>query len=65
MNFANAFTPEKLQEAWEIFLADFPLALWDTLYVTILSTLFAIVIGLPLGLLTRFLDEAGIDYFET
>lgn len=23
------------------------------------------VIGLPLGLLTRFFDEAGIDYFET
>ena len=23
------------------------------------------VIGLPLGLLTRFFDEAGVDYFET
>ena len=51
MNFANAFTPEKLQEAWKIFVEEFPLALWDTLYVTILSTLFAIVIGLPLGML--------------
>ena len=51
MNFANAFTPEKLQEAWKIFVDEFPLALWDTLYVTILSTLFAIVIGLPLGML--------------
>ena len=60
MNFANAFTPEKLQEAWEIFLADFPLALWDTLYVTILSTLFAIVIGLPLGMLLVAGEPNGI-----
>ena len=37
--FANAFTPAKLQEAWEIFLRDFPQALWDTVYVTFLSTL--------------------------
>lgn len=60
MNFANAFTPEKLQEAWEMFLNDFPLALWDTLYVTILSTLFAILIGLPLGMLLVAGEPNGI-----
>lgn len=60
MNFANAFTPEKLQEAWEIVLSDFPLALWDTLYVTILSTLFAVVIGLPLGMILVAGEEGGI-----
>ena len=60
MNFANAFTPEKLQEAWEIFVTEFPLALWDTLYVTILSTLFAIVIGLPLGMLLVAGEPNGI-----
>ena len=60
MNFANAFTPEKLQEAWEMFLNDFPLALWDTLYVTILSTLFAIIIGLPLGMLLVAGEPNGI-----
>lgn len=60
MNFANAFTPEKLQEAWEIFCNDFPLALWDTLYVTLLSTLFAIVIGLPLGMMLVAGEENGI-----
>lgn len=60
MNFANAFTPEKLQEAWEIVLSDFPLALWDTLYVTILSTLFAIIIGLPLGMILVAGEEGGI-----
>ncbi|MBR4080526.1 MAG: ABC transporter permease [Clostridia bacterium] len=43
-----------------MFLNDFPLALWDTLYVTILSTLFAIVIGLPLGMLLVAGEPDGI-----
>lgn len=60
MNFANAFTPEKLQEAWKILLNDFPLALWDTVYVTLLSTLFAIVIGLPLGMILVAGEPGGI-----
>lgn len=60
MNFANAFTPEKLHEAWKIVLSDFPMALWDTLYVTILSTLFAVVIGLPLGMILVAGEEGGI-----
>ncbi len=60
MNFANAFTPEKLQEAWEMFLSDFPQALWDTVYVTFLATFFAIVIGLPLGMLLVAGDAKGI-----
>ncbi len=60
MNFANAFTPEKLHEAWEIVLSDFPLALWDTLYVTILSTLFAVIIGLPLGMILVAGEEGGV-----
>jgi len=60
MNFANAFTPEKLQEAWEIVCEEFPLALWDTVYVTFLSTLFAIIIGLPLGMLLVAGDAKGI-----
>ena len=60
MNFANAFTPEKLQEAWSMFLSDFPQALWDTVYVTFLATYFAIVIGLPLGMLLVAGDAKGI-----
>lgn len=60
MNLQNAFTPEKLQEAWEIFCNDFPLALWDTLYVTIISTLFAILIGLPLGMILVAGEEKGV-----
>lgn len=60
MNFANAFTPEKLQEAWAMFLSDFPQALWDTVYVTFLATFFAIVIGLPLGIILVAGDAKGI-----
>ncbi len=60
MNFANAFTPEKLQEAWELIRSDFLAATWQTLYVTILSTLFAILIGMPLGMLLVVGDKNGI-----
>ncbi len=58
--FARAFQPDKLAEAWEIIKEDFPLALWDTVYVTLLATLFAIIIGLPLGMLLVAGDAKGI-----
>ncbi|HBJ11421.1 MAG TPA: methionine ABC transporter permease [Ruminococcaceae bacterium] len=35
----------------DILKTEFLLAIWETLYVTVLSTFFAIVIGLPLGVL--------------
>lgn len=35
----------------EILVEEFPLALWETFYVTVLSTLFAFIIGLPIGVL--------------
>ena len=57
--FAMAFTPEKLEEAWHVFLTEFPLGLWETVYVTVLSTLFAIILGMPLGLLLVTGDENG------
>lgn len=43
--------PEALQTALEVLKTQFPLAIWETVYVTVLSTFFAIVIGLPLGVL--------------
>jgi len=60
MNFASAFTPEKLQEAWECLLNEFPFAIWETLYSTLLATFFAIVIGLPLGVLLVTGVQKGI-----
>ncbi len=58
--FARAFTPERLEEAWKVICEDFPFAAWETLYATILATLFAIVIGLPLGMLLVAGDAKGI-----
>ena len=42
------FQSEAFQNALDILI---PLAIWETVYVTILSTFFAVVIGLPLGVL--------------
>ena len=60
MNFASAFTPEKLQEAWNCLLNEFPFAIWETLYSTLLATFFAIVIGLPLGVILVTGESKGI-----
>lgn len=45
------FRSEAFASALEIFRSQFPLALWETIYVTLLSTFFAILLGLPLGVL--------------
>ena len=47
------FQSEAFLKAMDILKTEFPLAIWETLYVTVLSTFFAIVIGLPLGVLWR------------
>ena len=54
----RAFTSEAFQEALEILRYEFPLALWETVYVTLLSTAFAIV--LPLGVLLAVGRRDGI-----
>ncbi len=58
--FTMAFTPEKLEEAWHVLLTEFPMGLWETVYVTLLSTFFAIVVGMPLGILLVTGDADGI-----
>ena len=60
MNFGSAFTPEKLQEAWNCLVNEFPFAVWETLYSTLLATFFAILIGLPLGVLLVTGESKGI-----
>ena len=32
--FTRAFQPDRLAEAWKIIQEDFPMALWETVYVT-------------------------------
>lgn len=49
--FVDFFASETVQNAFHILKTQFPLAIWETVYVTVLSTFFAVVIGLPLGVL--------------
>lgn len=58
--FDKLFAPEVLAEAGEIIRTQFPLAIWETVYVTILSTASAIVIGLPLGVILVVGEKNGI-----
>ena len=43
---SNMFSPDKLNAALDILKHDIPLAIWETFYVTLVSTLFAFIIGL-------------------
>ncbi len=58
--FENLFSGPAVQEAWEIIVTEFPLALWETFYVTVLATLCAFIIGLPLGTLLVVGEKNGV-----
>lgn len=58
--FSNLFTPEALEEALTVIKTQIPLAIWETVYVTVLSTAFAIVLGLPLGVLLVVGEKNGV-----
>lgn len=45
------FKSDTFIEAMEIVKSSFPLAILETIYVTLVATLFAIIIGLPLGII--------------
>ena len=58
--FGGLFSSESLQEALRILQEEIPFAIWETFYVTVLSTAFAIVIGLPLGVLLVVGEKNGV-----
>lgn len=58
--FSDIFSSETLNEAWEIISTQFPIAIWETIYVTIAATFFAIIIGLPLGVLLVVGEKGSI-----
>ena len=58
--FDKLFAPEAVQEALQVLKTQIPLAIWETLYVTVLSTAFAIVLGLPLGVLLVVGEKNGV-----
>ena len=49
--FNDLFSEKSVEQALEILRNEIPVAIWETFYVTVLSTFFAVVIGLPLGVL--------------
>jgi len=58
--FTNIFSEKALTEAWAIIQSQFLLSIWETVYVTILSTLFAFILGLPLGVILVVGEKDGI-----
>lgn len=58
--FDKLFSPETIQETLDILQHEFLLATWETIYVTVLATLFAVIIGLPLGVLLVAGEKNGV-----
>lgn len=56
----NLFSQAALDEAIQIVTSEFPLAIWETLYVTVVATLFAIILGMPLGVLLVAGEKNGV-----
>lgn len=56
----DLFSSDTVQEALKIIETQFPLAIWETIYVTVLATAFAILLGLPLGILLVVGEENGV-----
>ena len=58
--YSDLFTAESLAELKTAFLTQFPMALWETFDVTVLSTALAILLGLPLGVLLVAGEKDGV-----
>ena len=58
--YSNLFSPESIEELTAALQTQFLPAIWETFYVTLLSTAFAIVIGLPLGVLLVAGEKDGV-----
>lgn len=53
-------TPEAIAQALHVLQHEIPFALWETVYVTLLSTALATVLGLPLGVLLVVGEKDGV-----
>ena len=58
--FEELFSAEAWAQTWAIVESQFPMAIWETLYVTVLATAFAIILGLPLGVLLVAGEKNGV-----
>ena len=58
--YSQMFTEESLLLALDCLKTELPFALWETLYVTILTTLLSVIVGLPLGVLLVTGEKGGV-----
>ncbi len=58
--FEKLLSSEIVKETLWIVQSEFPLAIWETIYVTVFATALAIVIGLPLGVLLVAGEKNGV-----
>ena len=56
----NLLSPESVAQALQCLQNEIPLAIWDTFYVTVISTAMAVVVGLPLGVLLVAGEKGGV-----
>ena len=49
--YSKMFTAESIQLALECLKNEIPFAIWETFYVTVIATVLALIVGLPLGVL--------------
>lgn len=56
----GVLTSGAFREALLILRDEIPFAVWETFYVTVVSTLFAAIIGLPLGVLLVAGERGGV-----
>ena len=58
--YSQMFTPESIKLALDCLKTEIPFAIWETFYVTILSTVLAFIVGLPLGVLLVAGEKSGV-----
>ncbi len=58
--FIESIGNELLRDALWVTVNEVPFAIWETVYVTLLSSVFSIILGLPLGVLLVVGEKNGI-----
>lgn len=56
----NLFSQQAVEAAIECIKTEIPFAIWETLYITVLSTALACALGLPLGILLVAGEKGGV-----
>ena len=57
--YSDLFSQKSVQDLLTV-LPSLPLAVWETFYVTVVSTALSLVIGLPLGVLLVVGEKNGV-----